>query len=204
MNAVATLLDGVDTGLPLLPQMEVALDEDIDWRAAIAAHVASLSTDDLVRLARHDGETPDVDPRVLTVAERDGTGLIRINIFSRQRFLTFWRGGTLSPHYHRRSFATRIIQGSYQHLRFANSGAQDAPQLTCVSRELLERDAGYGIEWHEYHFVMLPADGTVTINAHLPPALPAKVTQPPPSAEDLTRLRDDILLALAADPALPV
>ncbi|MEU6492236.1 hypothetical protein ABZ890_17840 [Streptomyces sp. NPDC046984] len=202
MNAIATFLDRIESGRPLLPQMEAALRENIDWRAEIAAHVASLSVDDLVRLARHDGEAPDVDPRVLTVAERDDIGLIRINLFSRERFLTFWRNGTLSPHYHRRSFATRIIRGSYQHLRFANAGSQDAPELTCTSRELLRQGSGYGIKWYEYHFVMLPADASVTINAHLPPAVPAKVTAPPPSADTLGRLRDDILTVLATEPAV--
>ncbi|WP_262703252.1 MULTISPECIES: hypothetical protein [Streptomyces] len=203
MSAIATLLDRVDSSRPLLPQMETVLREDIDWRAETAKHVASLSDPDLVRLARHDGETPDVDPRVLTVAEREGVGLVRINLFSRKRFLEFWRRGTLSPHYHRRSFATHIVKGSYQHLRFDNAGSQDAPQLTCTSREVLQEGSGYGIEWQDYHFVMLPADATVTINAHLPPAVPAKVTEPPPSAGTLARLRDDILAALAAEPALP-
>ena len=204
MNAIATLLDGIDTSRPLLHQMDMALRKDTDWRSETARHVASLSVEDLVRLARHDGETPDVDPRVLTVSERDGVGLVRINLFSQERFLEFWRRGTLSPHYHRRSFATRIVKGSYQHLRFDNAGSQEAPQLTCTSREVLKEGSGYGIEWQDYHFVMLPADATVTINAHLPPAVRAKVTAPPPSAETLARLRDDILTALAAEHALPV
>lgn len=203
MNAIATLLDRIDSGRPLLPQVERALREDIDWRAAVVAHLASLSERDLVHLARHDGETPDVDPRVLTVAERDGVGLLRINLFSRDRFLDFWRRGTLSPHYHRRSFATRLLQGSYQHLRFDNAGSPDAPQLTCTAREVVREGQGYGIEWQDYHFVMFPADATVSINAHLPPAVPAKITAPPPTAETLARLRSDILTALAAAPALP-
>ncbi|MFE2533492.1 hypothetical protein [Streptomyces sp. NPDC059371] len=203
MNAIATLLDRVDAGRPLLPQMEAALGADIDWRAATAEHTASLGVEDLVRLARHDGETPDVDPRVLTVAERDGVGLVRINLFSRERFDRLWRGGTLSPHYHRRSFATRIIKGSYHHLRFDNAGSQDTPRLTCTSREVLREGSGYGIEWRDYHFVMFPSDGTVTINAHLPPAVPAKVTGLPLSVRTLTQLRDDLLGALAAEPTVP-
>ncbi|KAB1978640.1 hypothetical protein [Streptomyces triticiradicis] len=201
MNAIATLLDGMDRGRPLLPQMEAVLRDDIDWRAAVEEHMAALGIGDLVRLARHDSETPDVDPRVLTVAERDGVGLVRINLFSRERFARLWRGGTLSPHYHRRSFATRIIKGAYHHLRFDNAGSQDTPQLTCTSREVLRTDSGYGIEWQEYHFVMFPADATVTINVHLPPAVPAKVTGPPASADTLARLRGDILTALAAESA---
>ncbi|MER8113802.1 hypothetical protein [Streptomyces sp. NPDC094031] len=203
MNAITTLLDGIDSGRPLLPQMEAALRADVDWRAAIDEHTAALGVADLVRLARHDGEVPDVDPRVLTVAERDGVGLVRINLFSRERFARLWREGTLSPHYHRRSFATRIVQGAYHHLRFDNAGSQDTPRLTCVSREVLRTGSGYGIEWRDYHFVMFPADATVTINAHLPPAVPAKVAAPPTSADVLTRLQGDILAALAAEPALP-
>ncbi|MFI6347188.1 hypothetical protein [Streptomyces sp. NPDC050560] len=201
MNVLATLLDGIDPGRPLLPQMAAALREDTDWRTAVTEHTAALGDRELAALARHDGETPDVDPRVLTVAERDGVGLLRVNLFSRHRFDALWRAGTLSPHYHRRSFATRLVQGSYHHLRFENAGGQDTPRLTCVSREVLRAPGGYGIEWQEYHFVMFPADGTVTVNAHLPPAVPAKVTAPPPSPASLARLRDDILGALAAEHA---
>ncbi len=197
MNPVRDLLAGIDPGEPLLEQMAERLRADTAWTDHVIALLESLPDDELVALNR-EGIPPDVDPRLLAVAEREDVGVVRLNFFSREEFLRCWRGGTLSPHYHRRSFTTRILTGSYRHLLFDNGGSLDKPELDLRSQEVLGEGQGYALDWREFHFVMFPADKTVTLTAHAPPSIPSKADFPVRSAEEVLRLRDEILASLTA------
>ncbi|MDH6113588.1 hypothetical protein P3T36_005249 [Kitasatospora sp. MAP12-15] len=201
MNA-QDLLNTVDVSKPLLGQVTELLRADTDWCRSTVDLLTSLSPAELTRLNRQDGETPGVDPRILTVAEREGVGLARVNLFSRERFLEFWRGGTLSPHYHRRSFATRILKGSYHHLLFDNAGSPDEPDLQLREQCVVRTGFGYALDWQDYHFVMFPADATVTLNIHLPPSAPTKSVLQPVPQERLVGLREEILESLGQESAV--
>ncbi len=199
MNPVTELVTGIDPGRPLLGQMERRLRADIDWPRHVVALLESLPDDGLVALNR-EGMPPDVDPRVLAVADRDGVGVVRLNLFSREAFVRYRAAGTLSPHYHRRSFTTRLLTGSYHHLRYDNAGTLDRPDLTLRGRDVLRAGDGYALDWREYHFVVYPADGTVTLTVHTPPAIPPRGEFAARTRDEVLRLRSDIVAALARTP----
>lgn len=197
MNPILELLALVDPQRPLLEQMVEGLRAEAEWRCGAVELVESLGDDELVAL-NHQATPPDVDPRLLAVAEREGVGVVRINLFSREAFLRFWRAGSLSPHYHRRSFTTRLLNGSYHHLRFDNDGTLDAPKLTPHTQEFLKEGDGYALDWREYHFVMLPASATCTLTVHTPPAIPPRGEFPRQTRDEVLRLRADVLASLTA------
>lgn len=197
MSPVAEVLDAIDADRDPLVQMAEQLAAPGDWAIRVLETVARIPDDEIMAL-NAEGLPTDVDPRILCVAERPGTGSVRVNFFGRDAFEKFWQRGTLSPHYHRRSFATRILRGSYQHLLFDNTGSLDAPALELRSSTMIRVGDGYSLPWQDYHFVMYPETSTTTLTFHTEPQVAAREQFIPRSRDAVLGLRDEIALALEA------
>lgn len=196
MTYINNTLLGINSKRDILPQMFAIVSQNVNWNSAIIDHIGANNDDEIVQLNNFP-TPPEVEPGILRIAARTGIGVINVNYFSRLNFDKCCEKGTISPHYHRRSFASRILKGSYQHILFDNFGTIDTPELSVRNISKVSENQPYSLRWDDYHFVMYPEDGTTTLTYHTEPSIDLKNEFPTRSRSQILYLRDSVINMLS-------
>lgn len=153
-----------------------ALDEDPD-PATVRPEVlrsALADTDELARIvATAEPEqqldevrglrVPEVEPTVWPLLRRPGRYDVMLNIYNPERFELLRCAGSITPHRHHFSFASVVLGGGLAHFVFDNDGELDEPRLRPRSQEHVGPAGRLELRWDEYHCVLAPRPGTVTL-----------------------------------------
>ncbi len=170
------------------------LSEPLDWLDLVRGRLEEMSAEALVSgTARI--FVPGVEPKTFLLHHEPGKFRIVLNHFDRDSFECHRAEGRITPHFHRFSFATRMLRGDYHHMLFANGGDLRSPRLSLWHHTKDVADDVYFLPWDEYHCVLAPADGTMSLQVRTPVRYAGGVPAAPP-ARDLLLARDAALDAL--------
>lgn len=138
------------------------LAEPLNWAALVLDRLQGISDNDIFDATREiivDG----VEPKTLLLHDEPGRFRIVLNHFDRESFEAHRAAGRITPHFHHFSFATRVIQGHYHQLLFSNAGELEKPRLEMWHRTRDDVDDVYFLPWDEYHCVLAPEHGTMSL-----------------------------------------
>lgn len=168
-----TALSRLASGLRALPEDQFReeavrfLAEPLDWPALLLDHFERISDDEIASGTR--GILVDgVEPKTFLLHDDPGRFQVVLNHFDRDSFEVHRAAGRITPHFHRFSFATRVIHGHYHHLLFANSGNLEKPRLDLWHRTRDDMNDVYFLPWDEYHCVLAPEQGTMSLQVRGP------------------------------------
>lgn len=172
------------------------LAEPLDWLDLVRGRLDEMSADALVAgTARI--FVPGVEPKTFLLHDEPGRFRIVLNHFDRDSFETHRADGRISPHFHRFSFATRMLRGDYHHMLFRNGGDLRTPRLSMWHHTKDVANHVYYLPWDEFHCVLAPADGTMSLQIRGPVQYPRTEILPAPPDRDLLVARDAAMDALA-------
>lgn len=133
-----------------------------DWPQQLVEHLRNTGDDELEALCASVPIPKEVQPRFLPIFAWEN-GVMVLNHFDRAEFDVLNADGQQTPHYHHFDFATRVLNGSYTHWVFRNSGTLDRPDLGFGAQIRCRAGEGYFIPYYLYHHVFPPEDDTVTL-----------------------------------------
>ena len=172
------------------------LSEPLDWLDLVRGRLEEMTADALVSGTRRIF-VPGVEPKTFLLHDEPGKFRVVLNHFDRDSFECHRAEGRISPHFHRFSFATRMLRGDYHHMLFDNSGDLRAPRLSMWHHTKDVAGHVYFLPWDEFHCVLAPADGTMSLQIRTPVRYTAGDVPVAPPDRDLLVARDAALDALA-------
>jgi len=168
------------------------LSEPVDWLALVRGRLEEMSARALI-----DGTArifvPGVEPKTFLLHNEPGRFRVVLNHFDRDSFECHQKEGRISPHFHPFDFATRMLRGHYHHLHFSNAGDLRAPRLSMWHRTKDAADDVYFLPWDEFHCVLAPADGTMSLQIRGPERITPRGERAAPGSRDLLMARDAAL-----------
>ncbi|GAB1510036.1 hypothetical protein [Actinophytocola sp. KF-1] len=176
-----------------------ALSEPLDWLDLVRGRLEEMTAGALVAGTRR-VLVPGVEPKTFLLHDEPGRFRVVLNHFDRDSFECHRAEGRISPHFHRFSFATRMLRGDYHHMLFDNGGDLRSPRLSLWHHTKDVPGHVYYLPWDEFHCVLAPADGTMSLQIRTPVRYRAPQTRVAPPDRDLLVARDAALTALTEDP----
>jgi hypothetical protein len=105
---------------------------------------------------------PNVQPTAIPLHIEANSFLLVVNHYNRAIFEQQRAAGTITPHTHHFSFASRVVFGSLYHVLFDNYGTLDKPKLQLARANWLRPDDVFRLDYPDYHLVLEPEEDTVT------------------------------------------
>jgi len=161
--------------------LDVACDEllkEFDYAAAAAVYLSRLSAAEFAQLSKRVGITPDVFPRsFLLYSDPADRFVIVVNEFNLDvYFENMLRNRPVPPHGHLRSFVTRLLSGSYEHLVFGPGAplvGRHPKRMRCIAGDV------YVLEHDVVHAVLSPDPSTISLVVKGPPVRPEHYSHDP-------------------------
>lgn len=171
------------------------LSEPVDWLALVRGRLEEM-TNQAVVAGTASIFVPGVEPKTFLLHNEPGRFRIVLNHFDRDSFECHQSEGRISPHFHHFDFATRMLRGYYHHVLFNNAGDVGAPRLSMWHHTKDAADHVYFLPWDQFHCVLAPDDGTMSLQIRGPVRYTPRGERPLPVAVELLDARDAALEAL--------
>lgn len=165
------------------------LAEPVNWPALALDRLQRISDSDVLAGTR-EIIVDDVEPKTLLLHDEPGQFRVVLNHFDRESFEAHRAEGRITPHFHRFSFTTRVLQGHYHQLLFSNEGQLEKPHLEMWHRTRDDVNDVYFLPWNEYHCVLAPEHGTMSLQLRGVTEYPPDRSAPAMSGTSILNARD--------------
>jgi hypothetical protein len=142
------------------------LSRKVNWAKLALEHIQGVERECDFFLLKQRVHYRKVQPNTFLLYEQDGCVQVILNLFQKKEYDNFAQEGRSSAnkaHYHHHSFTTRILNGSYLHWVYENSGDLARPNLTPKVYAKCTVGTVYTMFKNDFHSVLSPQDNTLSL-----------------------------------------